>query len=89
MKPGRQTSEGELACMWSVIAFVGVGLLFVVPAFDKLYALILLPAVLTLLYFAGVIANNYSENRYRLKQSGKTEDAADTVTRHIGFGRDE
>ena len=67
MKSGCATSEFLLAAAYAVLAGIAVVSLIAVAPQNPLAALAVCPAVGMLIYMAVVLANNYGENRYRLK----------------------
>lgn len=91
MRPGYRTTEFWLAAHWMMVATGSAAHLLLSPPATWTGAVATAVAVGTLVYFAGVINNNYSENRFlqksagRLKQQGRSEE--EETRPAFGFGR--
>lgn len=85
MKAGWRTSEFWIASHWALIGAGSVATLLSLPWPAALCAL---PAVCVVVWMAGVVTNNYTENRFQLKaRQMPAPDGPAEPARTMGFGR--
>lgn len=88
LTPGSRTSELWLTVGWAIGCAASTASLLALALADWKAALVAAPVVGVWTYFGGIVVNNYSENRFRLKFPERDK-AAPLPQRHIGFARQE
>src|SRR5579885_2154734 len=89
MRRGWRTSEYWLAVQWLGLSAWAVHRVLCSPPSTWPAAFVALPAIVVLVWLAGAVVNNYSENRFLLKRGGEDAEEGGVPPEPgvFGFGR--